>query len=439
MKISYSFGMVDLMHYGHIIALKKASQGSDINIFGLVSDKASDAWFGAHVSNEKERRSVVESIKYIDEVMPQETFDPIDNLRKIHDKYPDAEITLYHGNEWGILAAQRFIESIGGHVKKVDYYEKLSPKKILETLNQSEKKNERINNNLLSTKANTLFALKGLVRKSVIEDIFIVTYSDFKNNANDLLDSIKKEFKGKKIVVRSSSKREDAFEESNAGHFTSVLNVDSSNIEEIKNAISKVIASYGKEIDDDEQVLIQTQTNNVLMSGVIFTRDIQKNRPYYVINYDVSGSTDSITSGAKGKLAWISYTKKENNIPDKWKKLMEAVKEIENIFNGILLDIEFAVTKSSVVIFQVRPLAAAYKFGRTNDIDKIEETKKMAISQYNQLLKEQMTCFSDMAFWNPAEIIGDNPKNLDYSLYREIITKSAWDSGLVPLGYRKVP
>ena len=58
-NISYSFGMVDLLHYGHIRALKKARVGADLCIFGLVSDDASDAWFGTHVSNEQERKSVV--------------------------------------------------------------------------------------------------------------------------------------------------------------------------------------------------------------------------------------------------------------------------------------------------------------------------------------------------------------------------------------------
>ena len=45
---------------------------------------------------------------------------------------------------------------------------------------------------------------------------------------------------------------------------------------------------------------------------------------------------------------------------------------------------------------------------------------------------------SDMAFLNPSEIIGTSPRNLDYSLYREIITSRAWNQGLVPMGYKKL-
>ena len=43
-----------------------------------------------------------------------------------------------------------------------------------------------------------------------------------------------------------------------------------------------------------------------------------------------------------------------------------------------------------------------------------------------------------MAFWNPAEMIGENPHPLDYSLYREIITSSAWNQGLSYIGYKEV-
>ena len=43
-----------------------------------------------------------------------------------------------------------------------------------------------------------------------------------------------------------------------------------------------------------------------------------------------------------------------------------------------------------------------------------------------------------MAFWNPAEMIGENPHPLDYSLYREIITSSAWNQGLSYIWYKEV-
>ena len=40
-----------------------------------------------------------------------------------------------------------------------------------------------------------------------------------------------------------------------------------------------------------------------------------------------------------------------------------------------------------------------------------------------------------MADWNPAEIIGSNPKKLDYSLYDYLVMKDSWSKGRILLGY----
>ena len=41
-----------------------------------------------------------------------------------------------------------------------------------------------------------------------------------------------------------------------------------------------------------------------------------------------------------------------------------------------------------------------------------------------------------MADWNPAEIIGNNPNPLDYSLYDFLIMKDAWKKGRTKIGYQ---
>lgn len=437
MNISYSYGIMDFLHYGHIDFLKRAHKEADLLIFGLVEDEAVYAWYGTHVSNYEERKGVLESVDCVDKVVKQDSFDPLDNLRIIHNQYRNAKITLYYGKEWGVISSKRYLESIGGRTVRLDYYDKLSPERILQVLKSSSTQT-KATSSLISTKANTLSALKELLQKSKVEELLILTVEEFERDPLLCAKNVQSQFAGHSIVVRSSSRREDAYEESNAGHFASVLEVDASNTDDVMNAVKKVIDSYGNDFEKDEQILIQRQTDGVLLSGVVFTRDIQRNRPYYVINYDDSGSTDSVTSGLGGKTAWISYTAMRESVPGKWKNLMEAVWELEGLLSGILLDIEFAITQECVVVFQVRPLAAAYKFDRGDEIKGIEDAKNKAMVKYQTLKNKGLTCFSDMAFWNPAEIIGDNPKNLDYSIYREIITKSAWSDGLVPVGYRAV-
>ena len=50
---------------------------------------------------------------------------------------------------------------------------------------------------------------------------------------------------------------------------------------------------------DDDRIIFQEFLKKPDVSGVIFTRDINNLAPYFVINYDISGKTNLITSGKK--------------------------------------------------------------------------------------------------------------------------------------------
>lgn len=442
MRISYSFGIIDLLHIGHINVLLKAKAHADLHVFGLVEDEAAREWMGTLLSGYEERKKVLEQISCIDRIVSQKTFDPTENLRQIHEEYPEAEITLYHGNNWAVLPAEEYLRSIGGRVILSEYYQKFSPENIRHLLVAESQDPHRRTSNLISTKADTLLALRERLKQCRIEPITVVTAGEYNRNRAAILENIRKKYAGRKIVVRSSASNEDSLRSSNAGHYDSNLNIPSDDPEEVSKAILRTLDSYRRDglTGEREQILIQAQTENVTASGVVFTRDLQRNRPYYLVNYDDNGSTDSVTSGSGGKSLWISRDLWD--IPAPWTALIGAVREIERVLDGMILDIEFAVTRSGeVVVFQIRPLAANYRFSKEFD-DK-------AFFRYKRQVKEsvrsqpggvdgQTMLFSDMAFWNPSEIIGTHPHELDYSLYREIITKRAWNEGLVPMGYRRV-
>lgn len=107
----------------------------------------------------------------------------------------------------------------------------------------------------------------------------------------------------------------------------------------------------------------------------------------------------------------------------------------------MVIDIEFAVkTDGTIVIYQIRPLAANVKYEEHDD-EAFDEMINTNIRRYREKVERighSKSFLSDMAFWNPSEIIGDNPHPLDFSIYREIITKGAWNIGLRCLGYTPV-
>lgn len=297
---------------------------------------------------------------------------------------------------------------------------------------------------LISTKADTLYALRSLIRESSIEEMYILLIRDYQRNKQGVCHEIMDQFKGRRIVVRSSSSVEDNFQRSNAGHYKSVLDVDSSSEEEIIAAVDAVIASYAKDIRnlENEQVLIQCQAVNVIYSGVVFTRDIQNNKPYYLINYDETGSTDSVTSGSAGRMMKIIRNIDASRLKSPWRELLRAVQELEHIMEGLALDIEFAIDQDhKVILFQMRPLVASYKQPSTVDdhafFDLLEDAAMMYQHHKNAVTGTPMM-LSDMAFWNPSEMIGNNPRPLDYSLYRAIITHQAWNEGIARIGFRRL-
>jgi len=271
------------------------------------------------------------------------------------------------------------------------------------------------------------------------------TVSDWKNKKEELIDKIRDKFYPGRIVIRSSAVVEDTLGNSMAGCFESVIGINSNN-EEIEVGIRKVIDSYkDKEAESSfNQILVQSQTEDIVISGVIFTRTLETNAPYYVINYDEStGKSDTVTKGIENKTIKISKLTKTKNIPENLQNLIIAVKEIENLIPKFALDIEFAVNKGGkVIVFQVRPITTS---SRSNiDDDKIKSKIGLLKDQFNNFSKEEShllgkrNIFADMPDWNPAEIIGDNPNHLDYSLYDYIITNNAWHEARTSQGYYNV-
>ena len=294
---------------------------------------------------------------------------------------------------------------------------------------------------VFSSKANVLKLLKNSLKKSKVEKLLYFTISEWREDEVEILRKIRKFFLSK-VIIRSSAIGEDGLEKSEAGKFSSILNINPNSKTGLKNAIESVIASYEKKLNLNlkNQVLIQSQSKNVLISGVLFTRTPDLGSPYYVINYQEGNRTDSVTKGEIGNAIKIFRGIKHRRIPRKWRKLIRSIQEIEKTVHSNFLDIEFAVTKNEIIIFQVRPLTTGKHLDTYNldsKIEKIIGENKTKIKKEYKKSNERITIFSDMADWNPAEIIGNMPNNLDYSLYDFIIMNNSWSKSRHVLGYQK--
>lgn len=298
-----------------------------------------------------------------------------------------------------------------------------------------------------STKAKTLEQLKNKLKKSKIPEFIYFTLDDWSKNKERILEKIHSSFK-KKIVVRSSALNEDSQNSSLAGAFESILDVDPKSVKNLKDAIEIVFKSYEKKDSKhkDNQIIVQEQITKVQLSGVIFTKDIETGSPYYIINYDdYSGRTDIITSGnGKNNKIFTYYKNCGLNPSDKYlNQIISCVKEIEDVTKNDAIDIEFVISDEIFYTLQARPIATLKNSHEFNNekFKKTLESIKLFIKENNipfPNLAGKNVAYGIMPDWNPAEIIGVDPKPFAFSLYRYLITDEIWPLSRKKLGYRNI-
>ena len=267
----------------------------------------------------------------------------------------------------------------------------------------------------------------------------------------DIVNNFNKfKFKKNFLAIRSSAYGEDGLKFSQAGEYTSILNVSSKNKKIISKKINRVLLSYKNKKNNKNEILIQEMLNkNISMSGVIFTQDLNTGAPYYVINYDdISGKTDKVTSGQGEYSNRTLYILRgsENSLRSKrFKILIQATKELEKIMDTDRLDVEFAMDKNlKPYLFQARPIT-----GKINQIEnlhkKIKKTLKKSIKKFNKKkvpsnksIAGKESIYGQMPDWNPAEIIGRTPRLMAYSLYKKIITDDIWALARKKMGYKNL-
>lgn len=299
---------------------------------------------------------------------------------------------------------------------------------------------------VLGTKAETLSRLQYILRRASIPRLAYFTASNWETDFSGCIGRVQSAFPAMPVAVRSSSRTEDSWQSSQAGAYDSILNVNSQNSDELRAAIDKVFASYGDH-QATSQVVIQEMLLDVEMSGVLFTRSLSNGAPYYVINFDdKSGKTDSVTSGVTNELRTMVVYRNTSNLEAKLDprlfRLIEAVREIEQLLDFDALDIEFAIDKQAhrVHILQVRPLIAQYpnKIALDEAVQRYLNEAQRRLCHYEEKaphLIGNQTIFGVMPDANPAELIGIKAKPLATSLYRLLITEDVVGEERAKYGY----
>lgn len=125
-KVVYVAMSADLIHHGHLNIIQHASNLGEV-IIGLLTDNAISAYKALPYLNYEQRKTIVENLKGVSKVIPQDTLDYTDNLKKIKPNF------VVHGDDWvkGVQKDTRkqvidTLKDWGGELVEVPYTDGVS-------------------------------------------------------------------------------------------------------------------------------------------------------------------------------------------------------------------------------------------------------------------------------------------------------------------------
>jgi len=122
MPIVYSYYVLDIVHRGHLLYMRnaKAMAGQDgVSVVGILTDEAVMERKQRPILSFDERIELAGAIKYNDLVVPQDTYSPLPNLKRIR---PDVIIESASHRAEDIQQVRRYMESIKSRLVLIPYY-----------------------------------------------------------------------------------------------------------------------------------------------------------------------------------------------------------------------------------------------------------------------------------------------------------------------------
>ena len=95
MKTVITYGTFDILHIGHINLLRRARELGDRLVVGLSTDEFNQGKHKSSLLNYENRKVVLESIRYVDEVFPEHTWD-----QKVEDVKRYQASVFVMGHDW---------------------------------------------------------------------------------------------------------------------------------------------------------------------------------------------------------------------------------------------------------------------------------------------------------------------------------------------------
>lgn len=94
-RVGYTTGVYDMFHVGHLNILRRAKEQCEHLIVGVSTDENVQTYkHKTPIIPYDQRAEIVQAIRYVDEVVPQENMDKFAAWEKLHFD------VIFHGDDW---------------------------------------------------------------------------------------------------------------------------------------------------------------------------------------------------------------------------------------------------------------------------------------------------------------------------------------------------
>lgn len=138
MIIGYTAGVYDMFHIGHLNVIKNAKDNCDYLIVGVTTDEVVEQNKNkTPIIPFAERAAIVEAIKYVDKVVPQQRYDIQGKVETVVNNHIDV---MFVGSDWEGTEKWKRIEEelskVGCRVQYLPHTDGISSTILRDKLNQ---------------------------------------------------------------------------------------------------------------------------------------------------------------------------------------------------------------------------------------------------------------------------------------------------------------
>ena len=159
--------------------------------------------------------------------------------------------TLWHDADQGKLKGMsllHFIKNIVAKTEEVNY-------PILQGSCAKVDANLNFARFFMGSKSQTLKRLRPVIKHGSILKQVVFSVTEWEEDNNEILKKIDQTLPDTKLIVRSSSQREDGFDNSLAGHFKSILEIPANQRTVLRTAINEVMSGFGHQSNNSQDVV----------------------------------------------------------------------------------------------------------------------------------------------------------------------------------------